>query len=460
MQSGNTVATDRDATLVRAKAIMAEAPVLTLAAGQGDDRSAETIYYAYDENGIYCAVRDDGSTLASIRRDPRITFAVERGPTGPFLRGTGRAVILSGIEDEPEVKALLERRGERVAQYLASFPGCTAVKIIPDALQVSEHSEGHAPRTTVAYPFGQEPKGNAALWWQAVRPFAYTASVTPMLLGAVLAWFLPADGTKVAWWLLPGILVAGVLFHTGANLVSDYYDFMRGVDRKGTMGGSGILVNGLIPPRHIFWGGVLSFGIGTLIGLAMVSVRGWPLLVLGMVGFLGGFFYCGWPIQFKYRGFGELGIFALFGPLMVIGSYYVLTGSFQWDVLLISLPVGFLVAAIVQANNLRDIADDRTSRITTVSNTFGQSFAAIEYYAMVSAAYASVVVMVALGTLPVWTLVVGLSIPPALKVVRQIVSAGGRHTSHLAIIDQMTAQVHLLFGVLLMVGIAIGKLLS
>jgi 1,4-dihydroxy-2-naphthoate octaprenyltransferase len=192
----------------------------------------------------------------------------------------------------------------------------------------------------------------------------------------------------------------------------------------------------------------------------MVPLRGWPLLALGTVGFLGGFFYCGWPIHFKYRGLGEVGIFALFGPLMVIGSYYVLTGSFHRDVLIISLPVGFLVAAIVHANNLRDIADDRVAGVTTASSIFGQAFAAIEYYALLAGAYGSVAVMILLGILPISTLVVALSIPPAAKIVKRIAEARGKRTAHLAAIDQMTAQVHLLFGLLLMAGILAGKLLS
>lgn len=458
MEQSEGAVIDRDTALASAKTIMAEQPVLTLATGQGNDRWAETVYYASDDQGIYCAVRDRGTTLTNVRRDPRVAFAIDRGSPDRFIRGTGRALILDSIDREPQIKALLERRDDRVGTYLASLPGCTAIKIIPTAFHVSDHSRGYAPRMTVSYPLGQQPKGKAALWWQAVRPFAYTASVTPVLLGAVLAWFLPSAAP--AWWLFPGILVAGVLFHTGANLVSDYFDFMRGVDRKGTMGGSGILVDGLIPPRHIYWGGMLSFGIGTLIGLAMVSVRGWPLLLLGIVGFLGGFFYCGWPIEFKYRGLGEIGIFALFGPLMVVGSYYVLTGSFRWDVVAISFPVGLLVAAIVHANNLRDIAHDRTAGIATSSTTFGQGLAAAEYYFMLAAAYASVVVMIFARILPIWTLSVALSIPAALKVVKSIASARGKHTAHLALIDQMTAQVHLLFGVLLMIGIIAGKLLS
>ena len=279
-----------------------------------------------------------------------------------------------------------------------------------------------------------------------------------MLLGAVLAWVNPNE--TVSWWLLPFVLLAGLLYHSAANVVSDYFDYKRGVDRVGTMGGSGVLVGGLMQPRTLFVGGLAMFAAGTALGLWMVSIRGVPLLYLGLAGLIGGFFYGGWPLQLKYRGLGELVIFLLFGPLMVIGSYFVLTGSLGplTSLVLVSLPIGLLVAAILNANNFRDIADDSHAGITTVSNAFGVKVAAAQYYILVAGAYLSVIVMVAFSVIPYWTLLVALSIPPALKVIRKIHSTDQTNTSDLALIDQMTAQVHLLFGVLLMLGILLGEL--
>ena len=399
---------------------------------------------AIGDDGVYALIEDGGASERAVLSDPAVSFSASSEDS--TLSGSGRAILHKLVGEVPEIAALFKQAG------VAADAADRVVKIVPHEVTI----DGAEGTQTCAFPYGGETKSTAGLWWQAVRPFAYTASVTPILLGAVLAWFLsPGD---VAWWLLPIVVIAGVLYHTGANLVSDYFDYTRRVDRMGTMGSSGILVNGLMAPRTILLGGIVAFAIGTALGLWMVSMRGMPLLWIGLAGLVGGFFYSGWPLELKYRGLGEVVIFALFGPLMAIGAYIVLTGVYSPDVLVISLPVGFLVAAIVQANNLRDIADDAAAGVTTISNAFGQKFAAIEYYAMIVAAYVSVVVMIALGTLPVWTLIVALSIPPAAKIIKLIQSSHGKHTAQLAMIDQMSAQVHLLFGLLLMVGLVIGKL--
>jgi 1,4-dihydroxy-2-naphthoate polyprenyltransferase len=324
----------------------------------------------------------------------------------------------------------------------------------PDDPNVTDASDSHGDALDA-----QRPPSRAGIWWQAVRPFAYTASVTPMLLGAVLAWHMPSTDSQTLWPLLPAILLAGVLFHTGANLISDYYDFVGGIDREDTMGGSGVLVSGLLEPRQIFRGGLVAFALGTVLGLGMLAFRGWPLLALGVIGFAGGYFYCGRPVGLKYRGFGELVIFLLFGPLMVIGSYYVLVGTFHWDIVLISLPVGFLVAAIVQANNLRDMADDEASGIKNAYIAFGPTFARTEYYSLLGAAYLGVLAMIIGGVLPVYASAVIISILPALKIIGVIRRDAAGEGPGLASIDEMTAQVHLLFGVLLMGGIAASRIL-
>ena len=396
---------------------------------------------------MYAVVDAGAEALQNIRLNPGVSFEIADGQ----LQGAGRVMILEPIDREPEVRAILESKSELARTTIASAQQAIALRIVPESFAIDG--------ATVDHPYGQRRAGPAALWWRAVRPFAYTASATPVMLGAVLAWHLPPTDGSTLWALLPAILLAGVLFHTGANLVSDYYDYTGGVDRKGTMGGSGVLVEGLMRPSSIFRGGIVAFAFGTLLGLGMTYFRGWPLLVLGAVGFLGGFFYCGTPVGLKYRGLGEVVIFLLFGPLMVVGSYFVLTGAFTWLVVAISLPVGFLVAAIVQANNLRDIADDRASGMRTASIAFGSRFAAFEYFAMLAAAYASVAVMIALGVLPVWASLVALSLPPAMKTVGVIRASFGDTGASLASIDEMTAQVHLAFGVLLMAGIGIPKLL-
>ena len=294
-----------------------------------------------------------------------------------------------------------------------------------------------------------------SIWVQAVRAFSFTASMVPVLVGAM---FALSDEGEVRWWLFPLVVVCSLLFHAGTNLVSDYFDFQRGVDRKDTLGSSGVLVEGLLQPKRVLNAGLLMFALGFLLGLILVYYRGAPIFWLGVIGLLGGFFYTGKPIGYKYIALGDLLVFTLMGPMMVIGSYYVLTGTYNTHVLYVSLPIGFLVTAILHANNLRDIAHDTQANVRTLANIFGLKVAKIEYYLLVVGAYLVVVIMVVSGVVHPWVLIVFLSLPPAVKNMRTISGAQQDNTPAIAMIDVQTAQHHFLFGILLTVGLILSAI--
>lgn len=298
-------------------------------------------------------------------------------------------------------------------------------------------------------------RGKLSIWFQAVRPFSFTASMTPVIVGAVLA--IPYSG-EVQWVLFPLVVICSLLFHAGTNVVSEYYDFKHGVDRVDTYGSSKVLVHGLLTEKEVLTGGMILFAVGFVLGLILVVFRGAPIFWLGIIGLLGGYFYSGKPIGYKYLALGDFLVFTLMGPLMVIGSYYVLTGGYNSSVLYVSLPVGFLVAAILHSNNLRDIVHDAEANVRTVANVIGLKAAKVEYYLLVGCAYLSVIVMVLTGVLGPWALLVFLSVPPALKNVRLISRADLNNVGAIAMIDVQTAQHHFLFGLLLTIGLALSAL--
>lgn len=293
------------------------------------------------------------------------------------------------------------------------------------------------------------------IWFRATRPFSFTASVIPCVVGAMLA-LLMAGGASL-WYLFPFILVSSVLLHAATNLIGDYYDFIKGVDTKDSFGGSGVLTEGLLQPKPVFNMGILFFALAFLIGLPIIFARGELILILGIIGILGGFFYTGWPIGYKYVALGNIFVFILMGPLMVVGTFFALTGYYSADVLYISLPIGCLVAGILQANNLRDIIHDQKANIKTFASVAGGGFAKAEYLFLIITAYVIVIVLVALGILSPWSLLVLLSLPPAIKNMNQIKGVQVENTSKIAMLDVQTAQLHMLFGLLLSVSILISK---
>ena len=297
-----------------------------------------------------------------------------------------------------------------------------------------------------------------AAWWEIARPFSWTASIVPVLVGSALAW---RDGA-FSFGLFLVVLFASVVLQSGTNVINELYDVRNRVDTIESPRASRAIVEGRLSEQEAFWGGLALFGVVAVVGLGLVALRGWPMLVLGVVSMLGGYFYTAPPFQYKYRALGVPLVFLLMGPLMVIGAYYALTGTYSHQALLASLPVGILVAAILQANDVRDVYDDARTGFQTLSTLVGQVTAAHVYIGMLVSAYIVVLVLAAARVLPVWSLLTLLLLPLCLGAVRTMEAGvhGTGAAAQLARIDQATAQIHLLFGLLLALAFVIQRVLG
>ncbi|MGE5279174.1 MAG: 1,4-dihydroxy-2-naphthoate octaprenyltransferase [Deltaproteobacteria bacterium] len=311
-----------------------------------------------------------------------------------------------------------------------------------------------------------ETKNRFALWVRAVRAPFFTASLIPVLTGAALTLYY---GTPAAWAWLPLIALGAVSFHAGTNLTNDYYDHGRGVDTPTSFGSSKVIQEGLLTPRAVLRAGLLFFALGTLVSLPFLFLRGPTALVLLALALLGGYLYTGTPFAYKYVALGDLFVFLLMGPLMVVGTSFVLTGRWDGRVLAASLPVGFLVSAILHANNLRDIEHDRAAGVRTFANTLGPEKAKSFYALLLGAAYLAVSVMIFDGTLPWLAVSVGATLPLARRNLAMVRPTRRRlkvansdlkvANSDLKAIDVATAQLHLAFGLLYIVSLVLASLL-
>jgi len=293
-----------------------------------------------------------------------------------------------------------------------------------------------------------------SIWMQAIRPFSYTATATPILIGAMAA-LLYFDGV-IDWFLLPFVLFGGIFLHVGGNLLSEFYDYKYKIDDQHTYGGSRILVENLLQPKEIKKAAYLSFVIGVLMGLVAIIVRGDLILLwIGLIGLLSGYLYGANPLKMKYIALGDLAIFLAFGPLMVLGSYYALTGSLNNNIILIALPISFLVIAILHANNTRDIKHDTEAGIKTVAILINVKGSILYYYALVFGAYIGVIAMVFFKILPYWSLLTLISLPPAIKNAKIMRNADREKPENILNLDVTTAQHHMLFGVILSISLLI-----
>lgn len=275
----------------------------------------------------------------------------------------------------------------------------------------------------------------------------------PVTVGAAVVY---AEGLPALWWLFPFIALSSVLLHAATNLVNDYFDFKKGLDREDTKGGSRALPTGLLTSEEVIKGSYVLFAIASLLGLVIVWARGWPILMLGLIGLVGGYFYSGGPMGYKYVALGDLCVFILMGPLMVVGSHFALSGTWSPLAFYFSLPIGCLVASILCANNYRDRSDDSRTGSKTMANLLPPKLARLEYYALVLGAYVFIGLFYLLGFAKVFSLGVFLTLPIALKNIMVLAKDPSGQSESVATLDVNSAQLHMAFSLLLIISLVAG----
>ncbi len=289
------------------------------------------------------------------------------------------------------------------------------------------------------------------IWFMAMRPWSFTASFVPVALGAALAW---TEGS-----FAPGLFVltvaGGTLVHAGTNLINTYGDYMSGVDTVESAATNPQLVTGVLKPASVKRAGIGAFAAAAVIGVALAYLCGWPVLAVGGLGVLAGYGYTAgiWP--YKYKGLGSIGVFFLMGPLMVWPAYYIQTGQYSLVPVLVSLPVAMLVAAILHANDIRDVVCDRAADIRTLALNIGTGASLLLYYGLLAGAYFCLVVLVAAGVLPATALMALLTAPVAAGLLRSAREGVAGCRDKMQWLEANTAGCHFKFGLLMILGLLV-----
>jgi 1,4-dihydroxy-2-naphthoate octaprenyltransferase len=203
---------------------------------------------------------------------------------------------------------------------------------------------------------------NLSSWIMAARPRTLTLSVTPVVVGAALAW---AAERKVHWIAVLAALVGSVFIQIGTNIHNDAADFKRGGDGPDRIGPPRVTALGLLTAATVNRGAIVCFAMAALIGIYLVFVGGWPILLLGVLSIASGWGYTGGPFPIAYTPFGELFVVAFFGVGAVAGTYFLSTAQIDPVALETGLAVGCLTGAVLLVNNHRDVnPDTRVGRKT------------------------------------------------------------------------------------------------
>ena len=258
------------------------------------------------------------------------------------------------------------------------------------------------------------------VWWKAFR-FHYTsASFMPGILGGMIAWTTDRAFSSVYFLL---VLFGLILNHLALNMTDDYYDFHHRVDALSVCkenpytGGSGALSTGQIQPRTMR--NVFSFFYVTAIsiGIFLGVMRGSFIHVLLVFGFFCAFFYTAPPIQFGYRGLGEMAQLLCFGPGIGLGAYYVQTQRVSGEAFWGTLPLGIMLFSMITINEIPDYEEDRRGGKLNLVARLGREKGVWLFVASLSCAYAAILFGVILGRIPSLGLISLSTLPMAYRTI-------------------------------------------
>lgn len=254
-------------------------------------------------------------------------------------------------------------------------------------------------------------------WLIAARGAVLVITFISAGVAGLLA-FRDGVGDLVLWILAT---VALLLAHATNNLVNDWTDHRKGVDRDNyfrTQYGPHPLESGLMTARGLLTYAAVSGGLALAIGAYLVAVRG-PLALALLAA--GAFFVLFYTYPLKYIGLGEIAVLIVWGPLMIGGTYFVTTGIWDWNVALAGLPYALGATGVIFGKHVDKYVEDRAKRIHTLPVIIGERAARAIMTAMLVAQYALVAYLVAIGFFTPLLLVVFLAVPkllPALRTLR------------------------------------------
>ena len=302
--------------------------------------------------------------------------------------------------------------------------------------------------------------GRLRAYFQATRPYSFTATLVPVLIG-----------TGVAKVLFPSLALNGIHFalallgalgvHTVSNVLNDVFDARSGLDNRDNYGRFNAVVAGLTTPKEMLGIAAVSGALAIAIGLYFLTIVGTPILVLMILGGFLAVFYTMPPLSLKHRSLGDLAVLLGFGLGMAYGAYVVqahampgyLAGERILAVFAYAFPSALPMVAILWANNHRDRLNDRQYGARTLANVLSPEVSKRVMALLLVAPLALFAVTSLLGLTTGWVLLALLSVPPMRKILGEVQT--DRFDGPLV---PQIAGYHGLFGLLTTLGLAVRAL--
>ncbi len=287
--------------------------------------------------------------------------------------------------------------------------------------------------------------------WRLARPHTLTASFIPVLVGTALAWSAARslDGT-----LFLAMLAASVLIQAATNMFNEYFDYIRGLDNAESVGISGAITQDRVPPQTVLRIAVATFAVAMLLGVYICARSSWWLTLIGAACMLVGYLYNGGPYPISATPFGELFAGGVMGSGIILLSCFIQQKAIHIHEVLVSVSFSVLIGAILTANNIRDLENDKRNGRRTLAIRLGHRRAVRFLAGSLLFANLWIALLVLLEIVSPWALLVVGSLWPAALAVRGF--QGERTPAGMMPAMRRVAQTNTIFGVLLLVGVLAG----
>ena len=279
-------------------------------------------------------------------------------------------------------------------------------------------------------------------WIVGARVKTLPAAVAPVLIGTSYA-------EKINWSNAFLALVVSLFLQIAVNFANDYSDGVRGTDTH-RIGPVRLVASGLASASSVKAAALISFLIAAIAGFVLaLTISPWLFLV-GATSIWAAWGYTGGKKPYGYFGFGELSVFIFFGLVATVGSYYIQTEQFNWQIFLLAIPVGTLSCAILAVNNLRDLPQDKLVGKRTMAVRIGEKYTRVFFMLLLVTAQVTALAAVSISSLALITLICS---PITYSVVRQVLN--GAVGADLIDVLSKTAKLQLVMASLLAAALAI-----
>lgn len=290
-------------------------------------------------------------------------------------------------------------------------------------------------------------------WFIASRPWTFTAAIIPVTLGAVLAWSQQFAEVHILFFFLT--LIGGIFLQAGANFLNTYGDYTSGVDTIYSAITCPQIVTGILPINKVKQVGVSLLVFAVIIGVFLTILCGWIVFIFGVIGVICAASYTTGIFPYKYKGFGPFVVFLLMGPCMVLPAYYIQSGELRLIALFASLPIAFLVTAIMHANDLRDIEYDQKAGIQTVALWLGLKKSIVVYELLCLGAFVTLIFLIGMQILPYTCVLPLVTFPFLYKKIQKINIIDA--TADIKNLVKWTARFHFFFGLFFILGVLLSS---